>query len=519
MKWVSLSFQSLGFSLKLVLGFVAILVPILGAWVGSSLAAYVNGPRWVAIVCALCAFPVLPLVWDLWARRNRDESKKQILTRMDRMILRTLAINTVFLGGLLLVGSSTLFSALTTRGDWMLDGQEGKLAQSTRAGLLKTADGMEWLFHAIEKKNEYEEFVEVDKDEDLPDDDELHDDRPGPSDFDFKIKITRKDPDKTITLPKPIPLPRERPSESEPEPKAVERAMGEVVWPFQEKLHPAVLSIPKSAETSLESTATYLVSQEKDPVLQVKALHDWVADRIAYDYPEADAIMSGGSNRRKQFADYVFKSRTAVCAGYANLMKAMGKAAGIDVRVVTGDTRETSSLAYIGHAWNSVKIKDKWYLMDVTWDSGHRGPGGKHKKRYSTDYFLSPAKVFLLNHLPRLKKWQMLETPITKGEFLRQPNVRPDFFQHGFDLINPTRSQISVTSNMVEVTLKNPKRHFVMASVSSQTKGDKCEVKGDTTLRISCKLPTKGIYRVMLMANESRNGTYWEVASVEVLRK
>ena len=55
-------------------------------------------------------------------------------------------------------------------------------------------------------------------------------------------------------------------------------------------LHPAVAALPPEHETSIESVAKYLVEAESDPVQRVKALHDYVADRIAYD---AEALAAG----------------------------------------------------------------------------------------------------------------------------------------------------------------------------------------------------------------------------------
>ncbi|MEO0815430.1 MAG: hypothetical protein AAFY60_21405, partial [Myxococcota bacterium] len=44
-----------------------------------------------------------------------------------------------------------------------------------------------------------------------------------------------------------------------------------------------VTSIPASAETDIESVAKYIAARESDPFMLVKALHDYVADRVAYD--------------------------------------------------------------------------------------------------------------------------------------------------------------------------------------------------------------------------------------------
>jgi transglutaminase-like putative cysteine protease len=79
-------------------------------------------------------------------------------------------------------------------------------------------------------------------------------------------------------------------------------------------------------ETSIDSVAKYIVSKETDPVLRVKALHDYVADRIAYD---AESYFAGVYP--PQDAETVFRTRKSVCAGYAQLLEALGKAAGVEI--------------------------------------------------------------------------------------------------------------------------------------------------------------------------------------------
>ena len=55
------------------------------------------------------------------------------------------------------------------------------------------------------------------------------------------------------------------------------------------------------------------------PAGRLKAAHDWVADRIAYDAP-AYAV----HKYPPQDAETVFARRVGVCAGYAELLAALG---------------------------------------------------------------------------------------------------------------------------------------------------------------------------------------------------
>ena len=48
------------------------------------------------------------------------------------------------------------------------------------------------------------------------------------------------------------------------------------------KLHPAVVNMPITLKPALPQLPRHC-RQEKAPLLRVKALHDYLADRIAYD--------------------------------------------------------------------------------------------------------------------------------------------------------------------------------------------------------------------------------------------
>ena len=128
-----------------------IATPILGAWTASSLAAYKNGPVALAAASGVLLFPGLPLLWEAWAsfrRRRRGVTARRFLTFVDRLILRTLFLNLLFLGVLLGTRPEAGFAALSTRGDWMLDGRAGRGVDTARHWIFRAADRLEWLYLA-----------------------------------------------------------------------------------------------------------------------------------------------------------------------------------------------------------------------------------------------------------------------------------------------------------------------------------------------------------------------------------
>src|SRR5262245_26677550 len=122
-----------------------ILIPLFGFWLASSMAAYRNASQWLTLLGGLALFPLLPVLWELfyqWRRSGRP-AERPILTGLDRLVLRTLVVNGLFLGGMLWRAPETAFRALSVRGDWFLDGRDDPTSQKIRGVILELADRFE----------------------------------------------------------------------------------------------------------------------------------------------------------------------------------------------------------------------------------------------------------------------------------------------------------------------------------------------------------------------------------------
>lgn len=466
--------------LKAVFVGLAVALPLVGVWIASSLAAFENAAmEWVALA-GLLAFPLVPLAWDgvsTWRRRRRAASGKvgpRILTFFDRFVLRTLVVNLLLVVGLLATHPKVVFTALSARGDWMLDQAEAPWAEKARARIFWLADRLEWLHEATQARNPYEDLVERDDD-----------DRPVPT-----------------PTPTPVPVPR---GDTPPVPEAGADdgpidPFSDAAWPFRSELHPAVAAMPPDIETSIESVGRYIAEQEADPTRRIKALHDYVATRVAYDAP---SLVAG--RYPPQDAETVFRARVAVCAGYANLMAALGDVTGDEIEVVVGHARDSEGgLGGLGHAWNAAQIGDRWVLFDPTWDAG-TVEGAEFTRAYSTTFLMSPPEVFGVTHFPEDPRWQLRAEPLSRGDFLRQPPMRGGFFARRLELIDPARSQSTVDANFT-VRIGNPLHQPV--GVFVRRRGDDgpfldwCD-RGERTAReaaFACDLPGAGEYEVGVFA-------------------
>jgi hypothetical protein len=186
-------------------------------------------------------------------------------------------------------------------------------------------------------------------------------------------------------------------------------------------------------EKYLPDVVIKLTTGISDQFSKTKVLHDWICDNIAYDTDMAFIIM------RITNQDYisVLNKKRAVCSGYANLFNQMCKIAGIEAIGINGYSKGFGYTGTLGsntdHEWNAVKINNKWYLIDVTWDAGHVD----YKtfiKNYSTNYLFLESRPFLYSHLPAENKFQFYAPIITKTQFVEEPYIAGTFFKYSLEL-------------------------------------------------------------------------------------
>ena len=109
-------------------------------------------------------------------------------------------------------------------------------------------------------------------------------------------------------------------------------------------------------EEELKSAAEEITSQvtSDDPFEIELQLHDLLCKRVEYIEDKGDPMI---------YTAYgALVNGKALCEGYARAMQLLLLSFGIETTTVTGMTEDE------GHMWNAVKINEKWYNLDVTWD-------------------------------------------------------------------------------------------------------------------------------------------------------
>ncbi|GGD75337.1 transglutaminase domain-containing protein [Paenibacillus nasutitermitis] len=127
--------------------------------------------------------------------------------------------------------------------------------------------------------------------------------------------------------------------------------------------------IDANVPEDIGQAAAAVTSKAKTDKDKARALYDWVGSRIAYDWDKADNYEQHGIWKEQTPVD-TFNTRLGVCIDVARLYAVMGRSAGLEVRVVTGQGATGSG--YGPHAWNEVRLADQggiWIPLDATWAS------------------------------------------------------------------------------------------------------------------------------------------------------
>jgi len=110
---------------------------------------------------------------------------------------------------------------------------------------------------------------------------------------------------------------------------------------------------------------------------KVKAIHDWIVLNLSYD-----------QSLSRYTAYEALKEKLAVCQGYSLLLYLMLDKSGIENRIIEGEV-DTGS-----HVWNLVKLDNRWYHVDATWDD----PTPDRTGEVGYNYFLKNDEQMRKDH-------------------------------------------------------------------------------------------------------------------------
>ncbi|TRX38974.1 transglutaminase domain-containing protein [Flavobacterium restrictum] len=181
------------------------------------------------------------------------------------------------------------------------------------------------------------------------------------------------------------------------------------------KIDSKMAVMPKSYATTTTGIASYINANFNTESDKVRAAFFWTATTISYDIANINTIDYNTTSEQKINA--TLSSHKGVCIHYAEVFNSIANQVGVKSYVVHGYTKQFGAIATVAHAWCSVKIDSKWWLMDPTWGAGYVDKQ-KYFRKLNAIYFKMTPSAAIATHMPFDYLWQFLSFPISNQEFI-----------------------------------------------------------------------------------------------------
>ncbi|MDX8553172.1 transglutaminase [Tenacibaculum sp. 1B UA] len=256
-----------------------------------------------------------------------------------------------------------------------------------------------------------------------------------------------------------------------------------------------VNSYPKFSK--VENLAQQIASDFKTKEQQVQAAFYWLAHNIQYDldayyHPKNKRISFRYRNEQEKLeklqaikdgiVNETLLTRKAVCEGYAQTFAKICSMLQIENEVIKGYIRNSSNdianpKTNSNHAWNAVKLNNKWVYVDVTWASGVVN-NNRWQPLFNPYYYNIPEEKYFKTHFPEKKLWQLRIGRMDKKDFYNQPIYDAAFLKSDLELITPSKGILDRNST-IELKIQNLRPN---QSVSFGYSGYRYAVKPDKVL-------------------------------------
>ena len=121
--------------------------------------------------------------------------------------------------------------------------------------------------------------------------------------------------------------------------------------------------LTKEQFEEIKAKTTEITQGAKNQTEALRRIHDYLGKNIQYDNHGKGAELAGTQDSNSPYL--VFRNKTCVCQGYANLLRVMAISQGIPSVSLNGDLWQYGNKVG-GHAWAAALADGKWILEDPT---------------------------------------------------------------------------------------------------------------------------------------------------------
>jgi len=125
----------------------------------------------------------------------------------------------------------------------------------------------------------------------------------------------------------------------------------------------------KELDKRVRQITSSIMSASSDDYSSLLSLYEFIQKNVRYDKHELNAMSSGQSNNLLSHNAYgALLNGLAVCDGFSAAFTLLADKLGYESMLVTGYSMQSPAIS-VKHSWNIVKVNNKHYHMDVTWDA------------------------------------------------------------------------------------------------------------------------------------------------------
>ena len=155
----------------------------------------------------------------------------------------------------------------------------------------------------------------------------------------------------------------------------------------------------QSDDPEIAALAGTITNDKNSDYEKARAIHQWVAGNIWYDFDLLKGITDGLvwlPGEENWYSTFVLRNKRNICGGYANLTAALLRAADIPAKAISGSAGEGGG----AHGWVEAYANARWINMDPTWDSKNRFENGKFSPQQTpgSQWFDVPDSEFSKTH-------------------------------------------------------------------------------------------------------------------------
>ena len=287
---------------------------------------------------------------------------------------------------------------------------------------------------------------------------------------------------------------------------------------IEKQIDAHVLATPEEQTESVEKLSVYLTSRWEGDRNKAYAIFRWLSFNVAYD---VDGFF-GRTEKKTCDSASVLRHRTSVCAGYANLFDALGKAAGLQVHTINGYAKgygfePGQQIKDTNHAWNGVQVNGEWFICEPTWGAGYLGADLMFHRSPDVSMFLMDPEYAICSHYPSDEQWQLLEKPISKEEFEKLVVPSGRIHQMGVEILSHKESMYDIDdADHIEMMFYSPSLKMLQGNLKDFS-GREYEGRrwtqilpcGVNQVKLKAQFPAPGKYKLNLYVRDELTHTKW----------